>query len=446
MNSSRGWRRLAGTSRLIVLWAAVSAVTTSLKAHDETPGAAQDRPVALVGGTVITSVGDPIEGGTVTFADGRITGVGKDLAIPEGAEVIDVSGKFVYPGFFESHSRIGLTEIDQVPATIDTSETGDINSNVKALVAVNPDSEVIPVTRANGILISVTSPQGGLVSGQAAVIQLDGWTWEDMALRDVAAMEINWPSDRSRRFRRRGGRGGDNYADRIQELSDLFDDARAWQAGQAANGNQPLDLRLAAMGPVLNGDVPLLVRADSQKQIQDAVAFATSRNLRLIILGGYEAPACAELLKQHDIPVIISSVQRRPEGREDDFDQPYRLAETLRQKGILFSISASDRATTWNTRILPEQAGMAVAYGLPYDEAIRAITLNPAKIFGVSDHVGSLEPGKHATLFVSDGDALEITSHVTHAWMQGRPVNLASRHTRLRDKYEQKYEELEGRR
>ncbi len=433
------------TSSLLLI-AAVAILASVSFATDEVPGGKQKKPIALVGATIHPVSSEPIEDATIVFVDGKITAIGADVVIPKDAEQIDVTGKHVYPSLFETYSQMGLTEIGAVPATIDTSETGAVNPNVSALVAVNPDSELIPVTRSNGVLVCVSAPSGGFVSGVAAVLQMDGWTYEDLALKPHAAMQVQWPSLRSRRFGRRGGGEADllrRYEEQVNQLRDLFKQAKAYAAGKQADAlNQPLDLRLEAMIPVVEGKLPMMVRADTLNQIQSAVAFAAEHQAKLIIIGGYDAPLCAELLKKHDVPVIVSAVQRRPLRRSDAFDAPYTLPKRLADAGVKFCISSSDRSSTWNTRILPFQAGVAAGYGLDRSEALKSITLYPAQIMGVDEQVGSLEVGKHATLFVSDGDPMEIATQVTHAWVQGRSVDLSNKHTRLFEKYQRKYRQL----
>ncbi len=429
-----------------MLAACLPAILTS-DAIAQIPAPAQQRPVALTGGTIHPVSSAPLENATLVFSEGKITALGTDIEIPENAERIDVTGKHVYPGLFEAHSQLGLTEIGQVPATIDTSETGEINPNVKALIAVNPDSELIPVTRSAGVLLAVSAPSGGLVSGQAAVLQLDGWTYEDMCLQDGTSMQINWPSLRARRFGRRPSGDDEDpesrYQEQVRRLRDFMDEAAAYQAGQAARGSeQRPDLRLEAMIPVLRGEMPLMIRADTLRQIQDAVSFAADYQTKLIILGGYDATACGGLLKKYDVPVIVPAVQRRPLRRHSPVNEAWQKPMRLHTDEIAFCISSTARSGTWNTRILPDQAGMAAAHGLPKDEALKAITLYPAQILGVDDRVGSLETGKHATLFVADGDVLEITTRVSDAWIQGRRVDLTNRHQRLYEKYRQKYEQL----
>ena len=412
---------------------------------DETvPGRAQTAPIALVGATVHPIQGPAIEAATIVFDAGKIVAVGKDVEVPANAEVILVDGKHVYPGMFEPHSQLGLKEFDSIRASIDDSEVGNINPNVQAAVALNPDSSLLPVTRANGVLLALSAPTGGLVSGQAAVIQMDGWTYEDLTLDADAAMVVNWPGPAARG--RRGGRGPATTpaptTDPLAEFKKLIEDTRRYRESRAQQPDQqPIDLRLEAMSKVVAREIPILAAADALPQIESAVAFAVSQNLRLIILGGYDAAECAELLKRHDIPVVITAVHRVPQNRSDAYDASYTLPARLQAAGVRFCISSSGRSETWNTRNLPYHAATAVAFGLDAEQAMRSITLSPAEIYGVADRIGSLEVGKDATLIVTDGSPLEIPTQTEMAFVQGRRIDLSNKHTRLRDKYLQKYSE-----
>ncbi|MEQ9409633.1 MAG: amidohydrolase family protein [Fuerstiella sp.] len=421
------------TSHQFAMISFLSALTTLTgsvaSGSDEVPGPPQTRPVALVNGTIHPIVDWPVENGTIIFEHGRITQIGQQLSVPADAEVIDLNGLHVYPGLIEAHSQIGLKEISAVRATRDSNETGSLNPNVRANVSVNPDSELIPVTRANGILTAVSAPAGGRISGMAAVMQLDGWTYEDMTLKASAALIINWPSPPS---------SGESPGLKI--LRRMFDDTRAYQKARAVQGSgQRFDIRFEAMIPVLNKDVPVMALAHDAAEIQAAVAFAEEQGIRLIIFGGHDAVECAELLKQHDVPVVIDAIHRRPRRRHEAYDTAYTLPARLQQAGVTFCISGSDRSDTWNARNLPYQAATAAAHGLSYNDALRSVTLFPAQILGIADRVGSLEPGKDATLIVTTGDPLETATQVTRAYVQGRPVQLSSRHTRLYDKYTEKY-------
>jgi len=437
---------MTGYSVRLLLLSACLSVQSAL-ASDQIPGAPQKKPVALVNGVLHTVSGPVIEAGTIVFDNGRITELGPRMQPPPNADVIDLQGRHVYPGMIESHSQLGLTELSSTRATIDTSEVGLLNPNVTAATAVNPDSELIPVTRANGVLVALSAPSGGLVSGKASLLQLDGWTSVDMTLQRESGLVINWPASFRSSFFGPPSAGGEAGGSQVQELRNLFTDARAWSKARTASPEtQRYDIRFASMQPVLAGKVPLIVAADEAEEIQAAVAFGVEQKLQVIIFGGYDAESCAELLRRYQVPVIVSAVHRDPRNDHDDYDAAYTLPERLRKAGIRFCISGSARSETWNTRNLPYQAATAAAYGLPRDEALKSVTLYPAQILGVADRLGSLEPGRDATIFVSTGDPLETDSQVTQAWIQGRVVDLNSRHTQLAGKYGEKFRRLnEGR-
>jgi imidazolonepropionase-like amidohydrolase len=414
----------------------------SALAHPQAPGSLPRGAVALVNGTIHPVSGPVIEGGTLVFDRGKIVAVGKEVTVPEGAEKVDLAGQHVYPGLFEPLNDVGLIEINSIRATIDAQEVGQLNPNVRAVVAVNPDSEIIPVTRSNGILITLATPFGGLMSGRSGVIQLDGWTWEDMAIKADAALHIQWPATRG------GGRGGGDAGQPslsalIDRLREALADARAYRDARKADPSFPHDARWESLQGVIDGKLPVVVHADHVQQITGAVAFAQSEKLRLIIAGGYDAPACAALLKKHDVPVIITGTYRLPRRRADAYDAAYALPAKLHEAGIRYCISARARFGANQVRNLPYHAAAAIGFGLAADEALKAITLYPAQILGVAERVGSLEAGKDATLFVADGDPLETPTQVTAAWIGGRKVDLDDRHKALYRKYEKKYRQGE---
>lgn len=431
---------LSTTVRLAVLGMLAGALP-KLHASPEIPGAPQSQPVVLVGGTVHPVHGSEIVGGSVLFNEGRIVSVGKDLALPANTRRINVAGKHVYPGLFDAHTDMGLVEINSIRATVDRQETGAFNPNVKSWVAVNPDSEIIPVTRSNGVLLTLSAPTGGLIAGRSAVLQLDGWTYEDLTVRAEIGMHILWPPIET--GRRAGSGASQQPASRespVKPLRDFFENARAYrQARMADPGRHPIDLRLDAMLPVLDRKLPLIVTADQLGQIQSAVAFAVEQEVRLIVYGGYDAAECAELLKRHQVPVIVAGTYRLPLRSSEPYDSAYTLPERLRQAGVPYCLASAGRFGASGVRNLPYHAATAVAFGLPADEALKAITLYPAQILGVSDRVGSLESGKDATLFVCSGDPLDTSTQVEAVFIQGRAVELNDRHKRLWKKYEEKY-------
>lgn len=420
-------------------------VAASALASTQIPSKAQDHPIALVGGTVHPVSGPEIAGAIVLFERGKIVAIGKDVSIPAGAEQIDVTGKHVYPGMIDANTTIGLIEVGAARATNDMAESGQINPNVKAQVAVNADSELFPVARSNGVTLALAVPQGGLVSGQSALIEMDGWTWEEMTLKSPVAMHINWPNMAPvtawwmRETEEKQIEARDRNLDLIRQA---FDEARAYQTARTAEGLAGVpyhgyDARWEAMIPVLEGKIPIVVNADEIRQIEAAVAFAVREKVRLIICGGYDAPSCADLLKKHNVAVIVDGTHRVPSRDDDPYDAAYTVAERLRVAGVPFCISGGGESA--NVRNLPYQAAMAVAFGLPKDEALKAITLYPAKMLAIEDRVGSLDTGKDATIIVTTGDPLEIPSRVEMELIRGRRIDLSDKQKLLWEKYKEKY-------
>ena len=437
-------KRLASIISIVWLPLAIVCLNmSSVLAHDQIPGAKQSRPVVIRGATVHLVSKPSIENCSVLFEDGKITAVSKEIAVPENATVIDAAGKHVYPGLIESMSDIGLREISAVQATDDRVEFGERNPNARSWVAVNPDSELIPVARAGGVMVAMTAPRGRWIRGQSAVIALDGWTIGEMALLAPAGLYVDWgamhPRDVDGKKRRK------LREEKLAVLDTLFDEARRYgEARQSGKNVVPSDVRLESLLPVLSKELPLIVEADWQYEIESAVAYAQKQSLKLVIYGGYDAEKCAGLLNDYDIPVIIASTYRLPMRRDDPYDASYTLPVRLHRAGVAFAIGghgAGSPGGAANARNLPYHAAVAVAYGLPHEQAIRAITLSAAEILGVSDRIGSIDVGKDATLIVSDGDILETESNVTQAFIRGRAVDLGSRHRTLYEKYRRKYQQ-----
>lgn len=433
-------RRLISVSVAIVAMALPSLCVSAVP----TPAPAQNHAIALTGATIHTADGPVISNGTIVFENGKITAIGSSVTVPADADHIDCTGKHIYPSLIEANTNMGLTEIGSIRATNDASETGSINPNVKAEVAVNPESEIIPVTRSNGVLLALTCPSGGVLSGTSALIQLDGWTWEDMTVASPIAMHLNWP--RMRPFTSWWSQESDEDQlkrrdEQLQTIRDAFANARAYMTARKSGAtNAPFDSRWEAMIPVLEGRVPVMIESDDIQQIQAVVAFAETEKIKLILRGGYDAPHCAELLKKNDIPVIVDGIHRMPQRADDPFDAPFTVPERLRQAGVRYCITGGGGAS--NVRNLPYHAATAVSYGLPADEALKAITIYPAQLLGVSDRVGSLAVGKDATLFVADGDILAIPTHVEHAFIQGAKIDLTDKQKVLYDKYKEKQRRL----
>ncbi|HEX8476348.1 MAG TPA: amidohydrolase family protein [Pyrinomonadaceae bacterium] len=398
---------------------------------------------------VVTLAGADIEGGTIVIRNGRIEAIGaaSGVSVPAGAQEIDARGLVVYPGMMDAGTNMGLVEISAVNATVDTAEVGDMNPNAQAIMAVNPHSAHIDVTRVNGVTSVVTMPQGGIVSGQAAVINLNGTTPREMALMPTAALVIDFP-------RVAGGGGGfgqqaqqSNINEaittrdrRVEELRKMLRDAEAYgRAHDAYRRDARLprpdtDIVLAALVPYVRGERPVMMRADREREIRAAVRFADEMKLRAIIIGGAEAWKAAPLLKERNVPVIVQGVIEQLPLREDDpYDVLYENAAKLHQAGVRFCISTGDSGA--HVRDLPYHAGMAAAFGLPEQEALKAVTLYPAQIMNVADRVGSIERGKIANLVITDGDLLEARTNVRYLFIEGRQIPLVSRHTQLYEQF-----------
>ncbi len=427
----------------VAAWAfAAILLTTPAPAQDLTHSAPpQSQPIALVGATIHTVSGPAIENGTLIFDNGIITHVTSDpvFRIPPSVRIINVSGQHIYPGIIAANTRLGLTEISAVRAMRDSNEVGNITPEVRACVSVNPDSTLIPVARTNGILTALTLPTGGLVPGRASIIQTDGWTWEDMTITPDAALVINWPRIYQPK-NRWTGKPNDQNNDSIETLTNLFAAARAYHA----SADTKPDLALEALEPYITQgptQKPIIASANTVDQITSAVHFANENNLRLIIMGGRDALLCAQLLKENKIPVILQTTHSFPARSDAPFDQAFTRPAQFEAAGLTWCLAPSN--TDANVRNLPYEAATAVAYGLDEQTAIRAITLAPAQILGLANQLGSIEPKKAATLIVTDGPLLEISTNTTHAFINGRQIDLTNKQTELRDKYLEKYRQLD---
>jgi imidazolonepropionase-like amidohydrolase len=412
--------------------------------------ASKSAAYAIKGGKVFTLAGAPIENGTVVIRDGKIAAVGANVEIPADAQVIDARGLEVYPGMFDAVTQIGLGEISQVSATMDVAELGDYNPELIAATAVNPASAYIPVTRANGITEVIAAPgtagfdsqSGGLITGQASAFHLAGWTMEDMQINRSVAMVINWPSIQTRTFDFATFSIKDKpYADAkkeydksINELSDWLNRARhyaqAKEKGSAALYER--DLKLESLVPVVEGKLPVLVIADDERDIRNAVEFCSKQNLKMILGSGAEAWKAKDLLKEKKIPVILGPTERVPDKEDTPYDKPMSQPSELFAAGIPFAFSSF--GTSFSRR-LPQYAGASVAYGLAHDEALKAVMLNAAQIFGLADRLGTLEAGKLANIIVTSGDPLELQTQVKYLFIKGRPTSLDNRHSAFYEQY-----------
>lgn len=430
--SPSGWLS-AGALTFVLLLGLVFAPTLQA----QTPVAPQNEPVALTGGTIHTVSDGVIEEGTIVFEDGEITELGTNVNVPADAREVDVSGRHVYPGLVDSYNRMGLYEIGAVDETVDLNEYDRITPNVRPQVAFNPESRHIGVARSNGVLVTVSSPAGGLVSGHSSAMMLEGWSWEEMVLEPETGLLVNWPSPGDE----------DEYEEDLRDLRQAFDDARAYRTARRATeagevDRHDTDSRWEAMLPVLDGERPVIVSANELRQIQDAITWAEEEDVELVILGGDDAPRVADHLIRKDIPVIVTSVLSSPRRSWEPYDADYSLPAQLHEAGVEFAISGSSSAPYANR--LPYNAGAAAAFGLPEEEALRAVTLSPAEILGFDDRVGSLETGKDATLLITTGNPIEYSTQIEQAYIEGREIDMMDVHRELYEKYREKVQHRES--
>ncbi len=409
---------------------------------------------AIQGAKIYTLAGPPIEKGTVVIRDGKVAAVGKDVAVPAGAQVIDAKGLEVYPGLFDSLSQLGLTEVGAVSATVDTNELGDYNPQLVAATAVHPASEHIPVARANGITHAISAPGvsggffgggGAVIGGQASLVHLAGWVIDDMLVRRSAAMVLNWPVMATRTFdfstfsvrQRPFTEVKQEYEKKVNELADWLERARHYDQAveKGSRANFERDLKLEALIPVVKGELPVLVVANDARAIRSAVEFCEKQKLKMILAGGAEAWKVKSLLKEKNIPVILQPTQSLPREEDDPYDKPFTNPGELHAAGVKIAFASFDSSAS---RRLPYEAGNAVPFGLPHDEALRAVTLYPAQIFGVADQLGTIEAGKLANLIVTTGDPLEIQTEVRYLFIKGQLTSTDNKHRQLYEKYRQR--------
>jgi imidazolonepropionase-like amidohydrolase len=394
----------------------------------------------LIRGATIHPVSSPkIENASLLVIDGKIAEIGPKIVAPKGTRTIEGKGLHVYPGMIDSATEVGVSEIGSVRETSDTAELGDFKPQLRTAIAVNPTSEHIPVIRANGIVAAMVLPEGGIISGQASLMHLDGWTWEEMTVRRDAALVLNFPTPtaaRVRFFSEAPTPFSDalrNYESRLKQLQDYFEQARGYQKAKLAGGSGfRTNLAFEAMLPVLEGKVPVMILATRERAIRDAVAWAEKEKIKPVIAGVRKPGKMLAELKTKNIPVILGPTQALPLEEDDPYDDVYSLPAELHRAGVKFAFGSAGNQFARN---LPYQAASAVGFGLPYEEALKSVTLYPAQIWGVDSLMGSVEKGKWANLMVTDGDPLEVQTQVKRLFIKGREVDLESRHTRLYKRY-----------
>ncbi|MFV8324040.1 amidohydrolase family protein [Flavobacterium sp. LB3P21] len=430
-------------SKKIYLLVLVCSISILARAQ-QTPAAKQSKSVLILNATAHLGNGEIIENSAIGFVDGKINLVAdaRVIRLAEGAYniTIDAAGKHVYPGFIAPNSTLGLVEIDAVKSSDDEDEIGTMNPNVRSIIAYTADSKVIETVRPNGILMAQITPRGGTISGSSSIVQLDAWNWKDALIKENDGIHVNFPTS----FRRLGSRfepGGietnKDYAKQVLELSAFLANAKAYLGDSSKDRN----LVLESTKGLFDGNQTLFIHADEEKQIIDAVQFAKESGVKkMVIVGGYEAYKTAELLQKNNIGVLLKRVHEMPENDDHDIDLPYKSAKLLTDKGVVVGLENSGAHERMNTRNLPFLAGTCAAYGLDKEQALQLITSNTAKILGIDAQCGTLEQGKDATLFISEGDALDMrTNKLTNAFIQGRMISLETHQTKLNERYKTKY-------
>lgn len=404
----------------------------------QTPAPTQSETISITGATLHLGDGQVVENGTITFREGTITALGAGL--PGEGRVIDASGKHVYPGFIAPGKSLGLVEINAVRASDDEDEIGTMIPHVRSIIAYNAESQVVESMRPNGVLLGQITPQGGRISGTSSIVQFDAWNWEDAIVKEDDGIHLHWPSAfRQGRWWQgepRGYRPNDEYQSQQEEVLAFVRNARAYGTG----AGEAVNPAFAAMQGLFSGKRTLYVYADGEREIIDAVSSLKDAGIeKLVLVGGYQAYKITDLLKQHQVPVLVNYTHTLPVLHDDDYDLPYRLPKLLADAGLLVGIQNAE-ASNFQTRNLPFYAGQVVGHGMDREQALQLISGNTAKILGIGDRYGTLATGKSATLFISEGDALDMRGNrLTHAFIDGRELSLETHQTELWKRYMGKY-------
>ena len=395
--------------------------------------------ILFIGGIAHLGNGLKIENSVIGIEDGKFSLVADATFFninPTAYDtIIDIEGKHIYPGFIAPNTTLGITEIGAVRATHDFKETGNINPNVRSLIAFNTDSKISKTVRSNGVLIAQVTPRGGVFSGQSSVMKLDGWNWEDAVIRVDDGIHLNWP--KSYYYTGWWGNPGENkknekYIKKTEEIQDFLTKALSY-----AKSNNIIDLKMESMRGLFNGKKTLYIHVDYTKEIRHSIEMAINLKIKkIVIVGGEDALNTIDILKKHKIPLILNRVHRLPESEDRFIDEPYTQARKLNEEGVLFCFSYAGDMEAMGTRNLPFSVGTSIAYGLNYEDAISAITLNTAKILGIDEENGSIEYGKNATFFISSGDALDIkTNNIEKAFINGQEIDINNHQKELFHKY-----------
>lgn len=430
----------------ILLYATLVLSLNSSAQENVYPASKQTGTTVITNATVHVGNGQVLENASIVITDGKITAVGANITAPAGATPINAQGKQVYPGLILSISNLGLVEVPTVRATSDVREIGELNPNVRSIIAYNTDSKITNTLRSNGILLANIVPEGGLISGSSSVVQLDAWNWEDAAYKTDAGIHFNMPSlIASPRVGRFGGAGGglqqpqvDLVKQGLEQVDRIKIFLREAKAYNSVTSHEETNLKLAAVKGLFDKSQKLYVLANTVKQMLVALDFVREFAVDMVIVGGSDSWQIADLLKQHGVSVILNAMHSLPTLADDDVDQPYKTPAMLQKAGVLFAINDDDGST--RGRNLAFNAGTAAAYGLTKEQALQAITLNAAKVLGVADKTGSIEVGKDANIIISTGDILDMRSSVvTDAFVQGRKIDLNDKQKQLNERYKHKY-------
>lgn len=406
-----------------------------------TPASSQKQPILLRNGRVHVGDGRVLEKTDILLDNGKIIEIGPGLSKPSTAREVDATGKEIYPGLIACYSTLGLSEIEAARPTRDDREVGSINPNARALIAFNTDSRVIPTVRSNGVLLAQITPQGGTLSGTASVVQLDAWNYEDAVVSADNGLIVQWPSMSisSSIFAPPADVQKKNSEKALNELFKAFEDAYAYFTAKKTGNSAALDLKWESVIPVFEKKRRVFIRANDAKQIQAAVALLKKYDMLGAIIGGYDSWRVAPLLKEHNIPVIITDTHAIPGREDEDYDLRYKLPKLLLDAGVTFAITIDG---SWQQRNLAFQAGSGVAFGLSKEEALTAITKSPAEILGINDRMGTIEKGKDATLIVVSGDIMDMRSSIVEqAFIQGRGIDLGNKQTDLYQRFKKKYDQ-----
>ncbi|MDC0386329.1 amidohydrolase family protein [Flavobacteriaceae bacterium] len=407
----------------------------------QTPADEQEQSILITNAVIHKGDGTLLEQGAVGFEKGIISYVGPSSEAPNYQRTIDGNGKHLYPGFIAANSTLGLSEIDAVRATVDFDEIGDFLPHIRTAIAYDAESKIVESMRPNGVLIAQITPRGGLISGSSSVMQLDAWNWEDAVIKADEGIHLNWPSPYTRG---RSWIGEDpalkvstNYISRTEKIKTFFENAKVYDSNQ-----DPVHLPYQAMKGLFQGSKTLYLHAKDEKQIVDGVRYLEKIGIaKIVLVGGNEALEQLQFLKEKNIPVIVSRPHRLPDNEDHHPKAAFQLAAELVKAELIVSIDVSGRMERMYTRNLPFYAGSFAAYGIEKETALKLITSNPAKILGIDNQVGTLEVGKQATLFLCEGDALDMrTNSIHHAFIKGREISLETHQTELWKRYSNKYQ------